>query len=1117
MAKNIGFNIHLSINGQDVVVNCKKGVQDLGRALGTIPGAAGKAGSAIQAMGAVSSSLRGVYDGINSLKTVCSELTGAYKIQEENEIKLETVMRQRMGATDGMINSIKDLASAQQKQGVVGDEVQLAGAQQVATFLSQKESIEALLPAMNNLAVQRKGLNVTAEDMVNIGNLVGKVMQGNVGALTRVGITFTEAEKKAIKYGNEQERAAALAKVITNNVGNMNAELANTDAGKAKQMANDFGDMQERLGEVVSKYEVFFQSFSQIEMIVTGIAQLGNAVIGVTRALFSMTEASAIASLNHRIATSVVSTFTTALGIETVSITGATIAVKALTWALRALEVASVIGAIFAGASIALEALGLTADSTTESLNSNTEAMDENAAAARRMSERQTEAQDQINSAVSSLTGKYSALQEQWNALKTDAEKTAWIKKNQSAFAELGVRINNVNDAYSIFVKNAPKVIEALQAIAEAEAYKGIYQKAIQDKYQWEHRHGSRATGDYYTPVKEGQKTSSVSYEDIRAAGITWGDTSDGGPFGGVTFTAEGARKMNAYYNSKANKLRNDRQNEVNKNLADARDAYRKASRKGIDAQNELNALGGKDLPAVTSAAGGRRRTTGGGTTGGGHGSGSDRDKPKVLIQNPTKKSDYENNSEYYEQQVAKLNANNPNDIPKIKHLLEMKKLSDDVLKRYDELEDVVNEPLPDDELQTYEQLDYAVQYYSDKLKTANADDRKSIQQHIDKLQNLRKSWDDAAKGVKPEFAPESIADYEDQVQKLDATLRNVNLSEAERNRILRERKGLQAYTDAKSLSSDTSGDDASSLEAIIRGLQQRQSELQQRRTELLGSFKNQGLLQPNPTFDENGKVTDMGLNFKIDGMDELSDVARLLDEVAEMLGVVRKRKGQLDKASTKNALIDQYGGDMVQTQKNIIGLAQSFQTCGATAETVGSAIAFAGQSLQQLGGDSAAAKAGAIAAALGQLALGFAYATSDAGKKGGWATWLAFSLAGLATLLTMVNTLSGFATGGIVGGSSYSGDKIPVRVNSGEMILTARQQARLFAIANGALQPYITAPAYGQAPMGGFTVNTGTVSGGGMIGGNVNFTIKGRNLVGTIANESRHGSRIGKRTMIKI
>lgn len=43
-------------------------------------------------------------------------------------------MRQRMGATDKEIQSIKELASAQQEIGVIGDEVQLSGAQQVATF-----------------------------------------------------------------------------------------------------------------------------------------------------------------------------------------------------------------------------------------------------------------------------------------------------------------------------------------------------------------------------------------------------------------------------------------------------------------------------------------------------------------------------------------------------------------------------------------------------------------------------------------------------------------------------------------------------------------------------------------------------------------------------------------------------------------------------------------------------------------------------------------------------------------------------------------------------------------------------------------------------------------------
>ena len=42
------------------------------------------------------------------------------------------------------------------------------------------------------------------------------------------------------------------------------------------------------------------------------------------------------------------------------------------------------------------------------------------------------------------------------------------------------------------------------------------------------------------------------------------------------------------------------------------------------------------------------------------------------------------------------------------------------------------------------------------------------------------------------------------------------------------------------------------------------------------------------------------------------------------------------------------------------------------------------------------------------------------------------------------------FATGGIVGGTSYTGDKVSARVNSGEMIINREQQRRLFEQANG-------------------------------------------------------------------
>ena len=42
------------------------------------------------------------------------------------------------------------------------------------------------------------------------------------------------------------------------------------------------------------------------------------------------------------------------------------------------------------------------------------------------------------------------------------------------------------------------------------------------------------------------------------------------------------------------------------------------------------------------------------------------------------------------------------------------------------------------------------------------------------------------------------------------------------------------------------------------------------------------------------------------------------------------------------------------------------------------------------------------------------------------------------------------FATGGIVGGNSYTGDKINARLNSGEMVLNKESQQRLFDAISG-------------------------------------------------------------------
>lgn len=210
----------------------------------------------------------------------------AYNVEALANKKLETVMRQRMSASEEQIDSIKRLASAQQKLGIIGDEVQTSGAQQLATFLNHTDSIKTLLPAMNNLLAQQNGLNATEGDAVNIGNLIGKVMQGQTAALTRVGITFTEAQEKVLKYGNEQQRAAMLSQVITDNVGNMNAAIAGTPEGRLAQVNNRMSDIQERIGGVYVRVKaallpVFDQIAIALEKTMDWVENMGPTVMDI--------------------------------------------------------------------------------------------------------------------------------------------------------------------------------------------------------------------------------------------------------------------------------------------------------------------------------------------------------------------------------------------------------------------------------------------------------------------------------------------------------------------------------------------------------------------------------------------------------------------------------------------------------------------------------------------------------------------------------------------------------------------------------------------------------------------------------------------------------------------
>ena len=127
---------------------------------------------------------------------------------------------------------------------------------------------------MNNLIAQQKGLNATEEDAYSVANLMGKAMQGQTSALRRVGITFTASQEQVMKYGDESQRAAMLSQIITDNVGNMNAELGKTDIGKQKQLENKLAAIKNQIGGVAQAAMPYLSAAANVTMLAA------NATVG---------------------------------------------------------------------------------------------------------------------------------------------------------------------------------------------------------------------------------------------------------------------------------------------------------------------------------------------------------------------------------------------------------------------------------------------------------------------------------------------------------------------------------------------------------------------------------------------------------------------------------------------------------------------------------------------------------------------------------------------------------------------------------------------------------------------------------------------------------------------
>ena len=200
----------------------------------------------------------------------------AAKDQVRIEKLLETTMKRTSNASKEQIQAIKDEASALQNVGIVGDEVALAGANQLAVYGLRSDQIKKLMPNLNDMIAKEKGLNGTQEDAVAMADVIGKAMNGKTKGLLKYGVSLTAAEEKLFKTMKQEQRMEFISKKLNESIGGTNKALRETDEGKIVAAKNAWGDMKEEVGKKLLPYLGKFAEWFE-----TKIPAIQNFILGI--------------------------------------------------------------------------------------------------------------------------------------------------------------------------------------------------------------------------------------------------------------------------------------------------------------------------------------------------------------------------------------------------------------------------------------------------------------------------------------------------------------------------------------------------------------------------------------------------------------------------------------------------------------------------------------------------------------------------------------------------------------------------------------------------------------------------------------------------------------------
>ena len=639
-----------------------------------------------------------------------------------------------------------------------------------------------------------------------------------------------------------------------------------------------------------------------------------------------------------------------------------------------------------------------------------------------------------LKNTYADLMAKYEKLKAGWRALSTEQQKMAWIKDNQSAFNELRLKIGNVTEAENIFNRKTDAVVEAFKQRALAAAYAAkltaLYQRQIEllDKKQ-------KITKTIADDAKQGgrhAKEGDIVPESWRSD--RYGKVGSDGQW---RFTKVGAERYNG-----TNVSGNTQINSVDKEIESV-------NRQIGDTQKQLTTRLNTARSFITADTPTTPHT---------------KDTPKKTTIKDDKKDEPKTHVEELQAQLAAAQKEMGNAMTVDARVKADAKVAD-IQRQIDEA--------------TKGKVSIGAETEPTYIVQGSAADKRqsrtNAQHNIDRI---RQDFEIGLIGK--EDAERQIADINKQLEKLGVKPIEVHfktyIEELQEQLHDAQQEFEEATTiDAKVKADAKVADIQRQIDEATKGKVSIKAETEPTYI-VQGSAADKRQSHSNAQNKASRIQTDyeIGIIGKDEALKEIEEINRQLAEIG-----LKPIRIELDSKG-----FDKVFGDIKSGWGSIQGVGNGIQGISDALEGNGDAwqqvtglingfisIAEGIQGIVELFGmltaatsahaaastTDAAATAGEAAAATANTAAKSGEAVANAtasGAKMPFPLNLVAIAAGVAAVIAALAAVSGFATGGVIGGTSTSGDKKFARVNSGEMILNKFQQARLFGMIDGKFQP---------------------------------------------------------------